>query len=694
MPVRVTDRLTQARRRRFVGRALESDAFLDAVTAGELPFQVLYVHGPGGVGKTTLLKQYLALCEQVQVPAVYLDARNVDPSPAGFVGALQMALGVTPPQSFFDLISSPPLRHVILVDTYEILTPLDAWLRDEFLPQLPENIMVVLAGRNPPASAWRSDPGWHDILRLLALRNLEPDESRALLTMHNIPPEQHKAVLEFTHGHPLALSLVADVYAQRPGIQFQPQDAPDVIKTLLEQFVQKVPGPAHRAALEACVLVNLLTESLLSQMLATSDAHDLFEWLRSLSFIENSAYGLFPHDLAREAQATDLRWRNPDWYAELHRRARSYYTDHLALARGLEQQRILFDLVFLHRDNPLVRPFFEFQETGLLAEPAHDADHSTILGMIKQHEGEASCQLAEYWLQRQPQGWAVFRDAERQIAGLLDCVVLEQTNRDDAERDPAVAVTVDYLAKHAPLRAGETALLFRYWMARETYQSVSPIQSTLFINIVRHYLTTPNLAFHFLPCAEPEFWAPAFGYADLARLREADFKVGGKAFGTYGHDWRVVPPGEWLSLLGEREIAAEPAAIKPAFGPAPLVVLSEPDFAAAVRSALHDLLNLDALRSNPLVQSRLIVQRLSGGASALDRATRLQSLIRETVETLQASPRDAKLYRALYHTYIKPAPSQESAAEVLDLPFSTFRRHLKAGIDRVTEILWHQEIGR
>ncbi|NJL21123.1 MAG: hypothetical protein HC895_10360 [Leptolyngbyaceae cyanobacterium SM1_3_5] len=43
---------------------------------------------------------------------------------------------------------------------------------------------------------------------------------------------------------------------------------------------------------------------------------------------------------------------------------------------------------------------------------------------------------------------------------------------------------------------------------------------------------------------------------------------------------------------------------------------------------------------------------------------------------------------------MQPAATQEKAAELLDLPFSTFRRHLKAGITRVTEILWFQETGR
>jgi hypothetical protein len=61
---------------------------------------------------------------------------------------------------------------------------------------------------------------------------------------------------------------------------------------------------------------------------------------------------------------------------------------------------------------------------------------------------------------------------------------------------------------------------------------------------------------------------------------------------------------------------------------------------------------------------------------------------------LKASPRSEKLFRALDRTYFHPAPTQEVAAELLDLPFSTYRRHLKSGIEQVIEALWQHEIGR
>jgi hypothetical protein len=80
-----------------------------------------------------------------------------------------------------------------------------------------------------------------------------------------------------------------------------------------------------------------------------------------------------------------------------------------------------------------------------------------------------------------------------------------------------------------------------------------------------------------------------------------------------------------------------------------------------------------------------------GEDSAL--VTVLQDLIADTAEQLKSSPKELKYHRAVYHTYLQPAPTQAKAAELLDLPIGTFRRHLKSGIERITEILWQLEVG-
>jgi hypothetical protein len=178
---RLGDRLAGARRRRFVGRAAELALFASALAAPEPPFALLYVHGPGGVGKTVLLGEFARLAADTAVPAVRLDGRDLDPSPPGFLAALGRALGEAPDTSPLEALALRP-RGVLLVDTYETLAPLDAWLRETLLPELPAGHLVVLAGRDPPAAGWLADAGWRDLARVVPLRNLRPSESRAYLS--------------------------------------------------------------------------------------------------------------------------------------------------------------------------------------------------------------------------------------------------------------------------------------------------------------------------------------------------------------------------------------------------------------------------------------------------------------------------------------------------------------------------------
>ncbi|HEX8692580.1 MAG TPA: AAA family ATPase [Longimicrobium sp.] len=696
MSSRLADRLSALRRRRFVGREDERTLFRAALSAPQPPFNVLHVCGPGGVGKTTLLREFLAACEQERIPAWYLDARNVEPAPDAFLGALGQAMGAPAEVPPVDAVAARPGKQVILVDTYELLRPLDQWLREELLPQLPEQVITVFAGREAPAPAWRTE--WQSLVRTVNLRNLGPGEVRAYLERREVPPEQHQAVLDFTHGHPLALTLVADVLEQRPGQAFQPGEAPDVIRVLLERFVQKVPSPEHRTALEACALLKAVAEPLLAEVLGVDDAHEHFEWLRSLSFVDSGPLGLFPHDLARDALSADLRWRNPERFAELHARARAYYARRLAETRGGEQQRVLADYMYLHRDNPVVKPFIDWAETGTTVPyPPRREDWAALGEMVARHEGEESARLAEHWFARQPEGVLVFRGTHQEAAGFMSMLRLEEVTDEDAAPDPAVRAALGHLRRAAPLRRGERATYFRFWMAADGYQSVSAIQSLVFLKAAQHYLTTPGLAYSFFPLADAEFWTPFFAYVDLFTVPGGDFEVGGRRYTVFCHDWRAVPPMIWLDILAKRETGLAPPEGEAApAAPSPrerVAVLGEREFADAVHEALKCYAKPRELRSSPLLRSRIVVERAGAESSEAERVGALQALLREAAEPLREAPKLRKFYDALHHACFEPAPSQERAAQRLYISFSSFRRHLKEGVDHVADALWRREVG-
>ena len=67
MPDTLAERVAAQRRREFVGRA-EEVAALRALLEGATDGAVLFVFGPGGVGKTTLLGRYAEVgCRRIHV---------------------------------------------------------------------------------------------------------------------------------------------------------------------------------------------------------------------------------------------------------------------------------------------------------------------------------------------------------------------------------------------------------------------------------------------------------------------------------------------------------------------------------------------------------------------------------------------------------------------------------------------------
>ena len=323
--------------------------------------------------------------------------------------------------------------------------------------------------------------------------------------------------------------------------------------------------------------------------------------------------------------------------------------------------------------------------------------------MVRTHEGEESARIAAHWLRRQPEQVVVFRDlseADGQPVGFFLMLLLHRTSDDERESDPGAKAAWQYLQHHAPLRSGEVATHLRFWMARASHQNPSPVQSLLIIHALRHFLTHSHLALTFFACADPDLWEPVFEYVHIPRLNEAGYTVGEQPYGVYGHDWRSQPASEWLERLFQMEVTATSAGdsgaaadSRPAQSSPPLLVLSEPDFATAVRDALKGFHRPGALTGSPLLRSRIVVSVSGTTADTDTRVAALRGRITEGATQLLASPKLARGYRTLHRTYLEPARTQEEAADQLDLPFNTYRRHLGEGIDALTNILWREEIG-
>jgi hypothetical protein len=621
---------------------------------------------------------------------IRLDGRDMHASPAGFRRALGDALHGERESAMPAGADLPP-GSVLLIDTFEKIEPIDAWLRETWLPQLAANCLVVIAGRNQPALAWRSDVEWAGLARSVSLGNLQPKEVEAYLALRGLSPDQVACAQAFTRGHPLALSLVADVLGQG-ATTFDPQQASDVIRVLIDSFLRDVPSQRHREAIEVCALVRNTTEGVLAAVLQGDDAAALFDWLRHLSFVEEGLHGVFPHDLAREVLMADVQWRDPPGRQQRYGRAYQEIIERIRRSSGREEQRLQMEYLFLIRNRPGYNNYFDWRALdSTYAEPATPADHEAIAAMVARHEGVAAERIVRYWQRRQPEAFLVFRDIDARCLGFNMMLDLSHATAEDRAVDPAIAPAFALIERHDPLVPGDVVLYARSWMHAEAYQSAGTAAMNLNgMNTFVRVLTRPGITWNFVAMADLEYEAMLTGI-NWPRAPAAEFDVGDRTFRVFAHDWRLESVAEWISA----RVAAQrwhPMPFAPDAAAAPGVAanrLARDEFAQAVRDALRDCARADRLRANPLLRYTGLV-RAAKDPAALPPEARLQALLRETILALRGHPQDDKLHRVLWLTYAEPLPSQEKVAERLALPFSTYRYRLGKGVERVVETLWQQ----
>jgi hypothetical protein len=174
----------------------------------------------------------------------------------------------------------------------------------------------------------------------LSLRNLLPEAVRALLDVERIPGAPLEQVMALTHGHPLAVSLLIDaVHRSGSGSDLPTTlgERPDLVAALLRRLVDEAPSARHRAALQVSAHAAVTTEPMLRAVLPGCDAEEvseLWDWLRDLTIMEDDQAGIRPHEVARDILDADLRWRDPDAYADIHRRVRGHVVDQLRASAG------------------------------------------------------------------------------------------------------------------------------------------------------------------------------------------------------------------------------------------------------------------------------------------------------------------------------------------------------------------------
>ena len=656
-------RLEDRDRDRFAGRGSEL-AFLDRCLDEDPQVSVVHVTGTGGIGKSALLREFARRARARGIEVISVDGRELGPAPGILEAALRQAAACD--------------RPVVLLDSYERMTALDAHLRRELLPALPDRSLVVIAGRSAPDQGWFSG-GWEAVTKLLDLGGLPARDARSLLVAHGLSDERIPAIIDWACGSPLALALSADAAIADSGWNAaRGPERPEVLRSLIQRLVETELRDVRLSALGIAALARTTTPQLLRAVLPHDEAEIAYSQLCDLTVTEPLGDGITLHELVRKALQADLRLRNQELERDLRRRIIDYLYERACHGQPL----LMIDMAHLV-ENPLLRWGFGWDGNGAYRIDSIGTDDADRVARAGDREDSPWWQLTRRYFAEAPDRVAVARDLDDQICGYMACMSLA-TAPAFADADPLIGPWLAHARRHEAL--GESVL----WQAAVDFTGQGKVQAMLGIaGVLRSGVANPRFAY--LPI-DPTYpgavdFARALGAEHLAEL---DAYVGDQFVECYRLDYGPGGIIAYLRALVYIELGAQ--AQDGARTPAP----QRPDQPAPDQAPQQPAADFETVREalkNFRVPRDLARSPLARGGTVQERAEYMRQLMREAAQdAFGDSPTEKLLRSVLIAGYLEPFRSHEEAANRLCLSRAAYFRRLRTAVERVWEHLAEQAL--
>jgi DNA-binding CsgD family transcriptional regulator len=553
----ISERLSEAVARDFVGREREL-ALIRRAATDDRDVLVVFVHGPGGIGKTRLVRTALGSVPP-SAPVVALDCRDIEPTPRGFLEALAAELGAGRSDRALpriaELVGDGPGRTAIALDAFEVFYLMDSWLRQAFLPAMPDSVLTVIAGRDSPGAPWLSSPGWSELVREVRLGPLAPPEAMELLRRRGLTGPAAARANRFAHGHPLALELVAAAYLADTGPEEEDAGPPPiVVERLLDALVAGLPADTL-ATLEAGATSRRVTEPILRALLDRDDVRREYDDLRRLPFVERAPDGLRLHDVVHEAVMADLAERDPETDALYRRRAWRFFAERARQPPPDARWETTADIIYLIRNPVLRSACFPPGGHDHAVEPAAAADRPGVLRIFDAWESPAAAELLCRWLDRHPEQFFVARGAGGEVDAVLHLAELAQVDPGLLAEDPVAGRWREHLAA-VPARPRDRVLVMRRCLGRESGEMLSPPVGALWLDVKRVYLQLrPRLSRLYSAFADFGALAPILGPLGFAAAG-AQVPIAGASVQPVWLDFGEGSVDGWLARLVGAELDA------------------------------------------------------------------------------------------------------------------------------------------
>jgi hypothetical protein len=639
-------RLAERDHERFSGREGEL-AFLDRCLSDDNPPAcVVFVHGPGGIGKSTLLREFQRSATTQGWDCFHVEGRELSPTSDTLLAALGDA--------------QQSARPLVLIDTYERMSGLDGYLRRALLPSLPGNAVILIAGRHAPDPAWLTGI-WEGVSAELPLEKFSRADSLRLLEAYGVSDKRAAAIAHWAEGSPLVLALAADAALKDP--DWTPHgevESSELMRTLIRRLVDSELRGERLSALGVAAIARVTTVELLRAVLPDSDPEVAYDRLRELSFTEPVGDGLTLHELVRKALRADFRARDPERERELRRRI----IDHLYERAREGDPLLMIDMAHLI-DNSMIKWGFGWEGSVDYRIDDVRGDDTIQIALLAQQQGFNDWwALTARFFEEAPERVAVARDQNDQLCGYMVCMSLA-TAPDFAWKDALVG---PWLARARDDAAQGEAVLW-HDSVDFTRDEGGRVQAMLGIaGILRSGVANPR--FCYLPINPIVPGAASFARALGAEHLEAldlDLEA------TRIECWRLDCGPGGMRAAQRSVVYAELGLPNPGAGRAPVGVDAE-----AVRDALRNF-----RLPHELAQSPLAV-----GETTDERVESVRRLLRDAVDSAFGETDNEQLLKlVLVRGYLEPVSSHEQAAYEISLSRAAYFRRLRTAAERVADHL-------
>ena len=557
MPRRMKDLLAQRALESFVGRTEEMASLLHCLE-GQCPL-VVHIHGIGGVGKSALVQAFSARAQKKRATVVILDSPLIEPTERGFLHELGNAIGTDSPtmEEVVNRLESIGSRVFLVIETYEVFRLMDTWLRQVFVPSLPQNVRVILVGREPPTPGWLIAPEWQGLFSSIALGPLNNQDALELLLHAGVSEKNSQRINRFAKGHPLTLKLAASAALESPSLDLSDLAEHKIIQELSRVFLVNIADSETREALEAASVARRITQSLLGAMLPHAPTQELYDKLNALAFVDTMRDGLRVHDAVHEAIAATLRASDPSRYLEYRRSAWKQLRSEVRKAGTSELWRYTADMLFLI-ENPVVREaFFPTGSQQFAVEPARSEDNTAIQDITEKHEIPDIARSLRLWWDSQPQTFHVVRGEDGSVVGYYCCFDPDTVDPVDFQKDPILKIWWQHLREN-PVPENQKVLFLRRWLSREHGEAPSPVQAACWLDIKRTYMELrPKVRRVYLTVVDLPTYAPVAVKLGFNPISEAALELDGITYHTAMLDFGPSSVDGWLSGLVADELGIE-----------------------------------------------------------------------------------------------------------------------------------------